>query len=101
MKREAVLIVPSNDNSGQPIPEILDRALRLCDRAFGGVTLTQGTGQWQGQREPVNLLTSAMESSADNDRKLRIIAMSIGRLAAQQAMYVRYANGDVDILDVQ
>lgn len=30
--------------------------LAQCEKVYGGLTITQGEGRWQGMREPVNIV---------------------------------------------
>ena len=34
----------------------VQEALAQCEQVYGGLTVTQGEGRWQGIREPVNIV---------------------------------------------
>ena len=101
--REALIILPNEDNHGRHIVAVHDRLqVALCN-VFGGYTATQACGGWQstdGARieESVTCYMVAMEDSQANAAVLREIALDAGKEAKQEAMYVRYASGEVEII---
>lgn len=105
MYREAMIICPMNDNNGASLKTLIGRISRGMTEAFGGCTEVAATGTWSPrpgvfQREPVKQLIAAYEPSKANDAKLRKLATTFGLEAWQEAMYVRYASGDVEIIDM-
>jgi hypothetical protein len=102
--REALIICPQHDNDGKSLQHVKHYAeLALC-KAFGGCTVSSAKGSWvdpQGNliSEPVWQLVAACDASADNARKLESVARYIGTEGKQQAVYLRYPSGDVQILD--
>lgn len=104
--REASIICPQADNSGRSLYMVLETAQKNLAQAFGGFTCTRGKGGWvngQGKliTEPVNVLTVAYDPSPVNDAKLASVANYIGQAGNQEAVYVRYASGDVEIIDTK
>jgi hypothetical protein len=99
--REALVILPDSKND-KPIHATLKR--ELCN-VFGGYTATPCQGGWvnpQGEliEDYGTAYSVAMLDSEANRAVFKEIANTIGKLAKQQAMYVRYANGEVEIFDV-
>lgn len=102
--REAMIVVPHHDNAGKSLQHVHKNAMQYMARHFGGCTSVNATGSWvssSGQliTEPVWELTSAYAPSAENDDRLTGVARYVGTEGKQQAVYVRYASGDVRILD--
>lgn len=100
--REGLLIVPQADNSGAPLAAVKHAAMSALVGAFGGCTVRQAEGAWwSGERlyvEPVWEITAAMSPSPENAAILQRIARDVGRDGRQEAVYVRYATGDVEII---
>lgn len=102
--REARIILPKADNAGKSLDHAhAELAMMLC-KAFGGATATDSNGMWVSPSgklyaEPGTAYDVAMEDKAENDVTLRSIAVRFGRLCQQEAMYVRYASGAVEIVD--
>ena len=42
-------------------------ALTECEQFYGGLTITQGEGRWQGMREPVNIVEILHDIDASYD----------------------------------
>ena len=102
--KEARIILPKADNNGQSL-EFMHKSLAtmLC-KAFGGATATDSHGMWVSPEgklydEPGTAYDVAMEDTAENAATMREIAFRFGRLAKQEAMYLRYASGKVEIVD--
>lgn len=105
MYREAMIICPINDNDGVTLVDTINDTSRALAEAFGGCTMVDAMGVWKArpgvfQREPVKQLIAAYEPNRTNDAKLRKLAVKFGCEAWQEAMYVRYASGDVEIIDM-
>lgn len=106
MKREALIIVPKQDNNGKSLADLTKAvALVLCEH-FGGCTAVDAQGYWDGGpklgliAEPVTQLIVAYEPSHNQDVVLRQIAKNMGHDAEQWAVYVRYASGDVEVINL-
>jgi hypothetical protein len=104
MLRESLITVPVNDNDGHSLAAVSEAAQMQLAHAFNGVTTIAACGKWIDAKgkifaEPVTQLITAYEPAPRNDAILRGIARDIGREAKQFAVYVRYASGDVEILD--
>lgn len=105
MKREARIIAPILDNDGQPVTEALQSLERRLVQSFGGFTRMQhGTGGWADkgrvQVEGVIVYDVAVETT---DRTHRTALHSIANLlrmeAKQQAVYLRYPSGEVELVE--
>jgi hypothetical protein len=81
-----------------------DAKQRLVD-AFGGITVTFGNGTYKGEHwtttEPVEIIDVAYVPEWDNDAKLYDIASRFQQEAKQESVYVRYANGVVQLVTAQ
>jgi hypothetical protein len=102
--REGLLVIPQADNSGHSLSSLRDKAALKLTQSFGGVTIRNAEGLWSDQagklyREPVWELVTAYNPSHSNNAILRDLADNVGREGKQKAVYVRYANGDVEVRD--
>lgn len=100
--REARLILPNADNDGQPLSFAHDWLKGELIGAFGGYTATPSQGGWRSPNgtiyeEPGTAYDIACDDGCD--AYLRGLAQRIGRLARQQAVYLRQPNGVVEIVD--
>jgi hypothetical protein len=104
--REGMIIVPKYDNAGNPLVHVVDECIKAMADAYGGVTVREAFGAWRNpktgemQAEPVVELVSAYnpESLAD-DAKLTDLARTVADKGGQHSVYIRYASGDVEIID--
>ena len=105
MLREARIVMPHGDTYAS-IMAHNDLRKNLAS-AFGGFTCFRGEGGWvdvNGNliRDDVTIYDIAI----DNDRDapfdlLHRFAVEAGRALGQQSVYVRYPNGEVDIVDLE
>lgn len=104
MLKEGRIILPLLRNDGQtPLAETHKRLATLLTAAFGGCTVMFGTGMYDNpgkglQVEEIYQYTMAYEPTAANDNALRAIAREIGQEAGQEAMYVGFASGGVELV---
>lgn len=103
-RQEAALIVPTTAREPGNAAEANRFAASALTTQFGGCTITEASGAWRNDageviREPVNVYTVAMEATEANAIRLDAIADIVGRIAAQECVYVRYASGDVALRD--
>jgi hypothetical protein len=103
MLREARINLPVADNSGKPLDTVRDQLARALAESFGGFTLTRGRGGWinaDGKLydEPVHVFDVAAEDNADSETKLEAIADWLKVAANQEAVYVRFPSGRVQIV---
>lgn len=105
--REGMIVVPKFDNSQRPLQALHAEVLQGAVEGFGGVTMREAYGAWQdpktGQKylEPVVEFVVAYDpDSLDGDAKLTDLARLVGDKGRQEAVYVRYASGDVEIIDM-
>lgn len=101
--REATVIVPRYTPTGRvtyPWRKALGAELSA---AFGGYTRMQayGADPTTPKGEPVHVYTVAMEPTPQNAAKLLAIALRAWQGTDQLYGYVRFASGDVEIVDVQ
>lgn len=102
----AMLNVPKNDNSGQPIPHVLTAAVAAVVAAFGGATITEGHGSWNAPdgrlvSEPVHVITVAYTDGTDSEAKLTAIAERVAIDAQQEAVFLARYNASVDFVTVR
>ena len=103
--REAKIIVPNTAKAPGDAARALQFALKACASTFGGYTATQAQGGWINDageliEEPVTVITIACEANlATNamtiNEALRWIALRVGRIAAQDCIYVQQPDGEV------
>lgn len=101
--REAVIVIPTTDNSGRPLDALIDAALvAACDQ-FGGATAVPAQGIWRSPangrvyREPVIQLVIAVDDTAIP--ALRALAAMIAREGEQECVYLRLPTGDVEFVE--
>jgi hypothetical protein len=99
--REARIIFPT-----EPLARERTRFEHDLVSAFGGFTRTIGDGGWAGDDgktvyETVSIYDVAMEDAPTNARQLKVLAVQYGRLLAQEAVYVRFASGAVEIIPMK
>jgi hypothetical protein len=104
--REATLIMPAADNHGNSLSGLLQNLGGSLIETFGGFTVTPGHGGWRADNgreflEPVHVFTVAMDLDDENNARLRHIAESFGRAGNQLSVYVRFASGEVEIIDIR
>lgn len=103
--REGRIILPTRDNAGV----LIDKAHLLIKRRlateFGGYTSTGINGGWLDPRtavlheEPGIAYDVAMDEDASASHTLLELARDVLPLANQEAVYVRYPNGEVEIVE--
>ena len=100
--REAKIIVPNTAKAPGDAAQALSFALKACASTFGDYTATQAQGGWINDageliEEPVTVITVACGPNAgvDCDEALRWIALRVGRIAAQDCVYVQQPDGEV------
>jgi hypothetical protein len=114
MLREARIVMPyivmlTADRKEVWEPKSLDAHRVLKERicaAFGGFTMTTGHGGWVDVRGIVHKDTVAVYDIAvdsDRDAPFELIArfaIEAGKALSQESVYVRYPNGEVDIIEL-
>ena len=103
--QEGQINLPTHDNNGNSLVHLQEQVIRDVVAAFGGCSIVDAEGAWVSNdgtlyREPVKQIVTAYEPSPETDAKLRHIAVAAGLTGFQLAMYVRYANGTVEIIDL-
>lgn len=79
---------------------------RVLLERFGGYTETHGNGAWEDRRtgkviqEPVRVWDVALAPSPENEALLREAAATAGLLADQGCVYLRQADGEVELVPV-
>lgn len=104
--REARIILPKIDNNGHDLASAHAALARDICRAFGGVTASDTRGMWVGYDgtlydEPGTAYDVAMDATEENAATLRDLAVRYGQLCGQEAVYVRYTCGTVEIVDTR
>lgn len=105
MLREARIVMPFFATAASlDVHSKLRKA--LCD-TFGGFTATGGQGGWRAPdgsivQDNVTVYDVAMDGHRDGPYDaLARIAIEAGKALNQQSVYVRYCNGNVDIIDIE
>lgn len=88
--REARLILPTVSSSLNAIEEI--------NKVFGGSTVTTGAGYWKGTSENIFVVDVGYDETAKSDAELYNIARTFLDDAKQEAVYLRYGNGHVQMV---
>lgn len=105
--REGLITVPKCDNNGKPLDLLIEWAMETLAKRFGGVTAVEARGSWVGPdgkfyNEPViQLITAYDPDNRSDDSFLAGLAVNAGIAANQLAMYVRYASGEVEIIEIK
>ena len=101
---EAKIIIPNTAKAPGDAARALQFALKACASTFGGYTATQAQGGWINDageliEEPVTVITVACGPNAGvgmtSNEVLRWIALRVGRIAAQDCVYVQQPDGEV------
>jgi hypothetical protein len=105
MLYEGMIVIPVNDNNGDSLAVVSEETQLALAHQFGGVTVIPGIGKWIDSTgklfaEPINELVTAYEPTLENNSKLRKIALKMGLDAGQLSVYVRYASGGVEIINI-
>lgn len=100
----ATIIIPLLDNDGSDNSAVIDRTIRALCATHGGATAWDAAGYWaspEGQlyKDGVKVIQSAMTKSDDNRSSLRALALDVLADTDQEAVYVSYAGGEVEIID--
>lgn len=81
----------------------IETAEAILSQAFGGVTRYHGEGKWKSDdgdmvAENVVILDVAYEPNRENDLKLYDIADQFRNITGENAVYLRYGNGNVQLV---
>lgn len=99
--REAKMFLPRNGDMDVHIAQVI----RHVNAAFGGCSVMTGSGYWVSPKdgktfaEEICSVEIAYEQTAENDHKLYDIANAFRIDAKQQAVYLRYADGHVQLVN--
>ena len=105
--REGLITIPKKDNNGKPLDDLIEVTLRMFAKKFGGATAIEAQGAWIGPdgklyREPVmQIITAYDPSDRSGDEFLWNTSANAGLGTGQLAMYVRYASGEVEIIELK
>lgn len=104
--REGQINLPTHDNHGNSLAALQEAVIRDVVTAFGGCSVVNAQGAWVSEdgtlyREPVSQIVTAYEPSEEKNALLRRIAIKAGIAGTQLAMYVRYADGNVEIIAIE
>lgn len=106
MLREGRFILPTHDNSGKPMEDVVFAALKEVVDRFGGASVIKVNGAWRNDNgklhlEPVLAFDVAYEPTHENNAAFIAIATHAAVQAAQESVYIRLASGEVTIPSVQ
>lgn len=101
--REALVIVPSYTPTGRSTWDARKAFGIALAATFGGYTKAKafGADPTTPKGEQVWLYTVAMDDTADNATKLARLSLAVWNATEQQFGYVRFASGDVELVDVR
>lgn len=104
--REAAIILPIRDTRGNPTETYRRKFVEALILAFGGVTVTNAEGYWRspsGQvvAEPVKIYTVAAPATGKSADTLQRLAAEACIALAQEAIYLRYHDGEVVLLTAE
>lgn len=106
MLKEARIVMPDFPLDGHPDPKAHSVLKAALVNTFGGYTASHGTGGWMApdgrlMMDSVAIYDVAINAERGTDlAQLAQIAATAGRALKQQAVYVRYPDGDVEIMDL-
>jgi len=96
-------VAPQRDNDGREIEGALTSLEKALCHYFGGFTRLESYGGWfdggKVVREAVYVYDVACDLTNDTAVKLRHLAVALLRDARQQAVYLRYPSGYVEIVE--
>lgn len=100
----ATIIVPLKDNDGSDNSAVIDRTIRSLCETHGGATSWVAKGYWVNANgklfaDDVVVIQSAMTKSEGNREALRALAALVLADTDQEAVYVSYPGGEVEIID--
>ena len=105
--REAKIIVPNTAKAPGDAARALQIALKACASTFKGYTTTLSYSGWINDagkliEKPVTVITVACEpilatnaNGMTSNEALHWIALRVGRIAAQDCVYVQQPDGEV------
>jgi hypothetical protein len=105
MLKEARIVMPHGDKASSITAHNTLRQ-RLAE-AFGGFTCYRGEGGWVDRngcliRDDVTIYDIAIDDDRDAPYELIArFAIEAGKALDQEAVYVRYPNGEVEIIDIK
>jgi hypothetical protein len=102
--REATIILPNRDNHGNPVDHAHHGLQHDLANKFGGFTYADVHGAWVNEKgtlvyDTSRAYTVALEHTGYTTMTLRTLAIRYGQQAGQDCVYVRYASGDVELVD--
>lgn len=94
---------PTLGNNGDPLYGVIGVLEKRLMQEFGGFTYWNAQGAWKSDngrvyKEPVTVYEVAYEGYENHDLTIRGIAVAVGRLAEQEAVFV-IIDGNAEILD--
>lgn len=100
----ATIIIPVRDNDGSDNAAVIERTIRALCETHGGATAWNASGYWvspEGRlyQDDVRVIQSAMTKTDANKSALRALARDVLADTDQEAVYVSYAGGEVEIID--
>lgn len=100
-RKESRIVFPQIDNDGTSLKRLQNRFEEKIVMKFGGFTLVEGQGGWRSPHssktylEPVWFYDIAVEDCKESELELLKLATWLKKEARQEAIYLRYPNGNV------
>lgn len=103
MKAEAKLIIPSKDNAGNDLSEIVERNIVAMCKLYGGATAYEARGYWVNDAgrlfaDPVVVICSQATTKAKAQEDLRELARDILAETDQEAVFLS-VSGEAEIIE--
>ena len=106
MLREARIILPYDTGDGEADRKAHAFMAEQLTKHFGGFTVFSGQGAWAKDEktivyDEVKIYDVAAQVQRHPEDQLRRIAREAGMLLDQDSVYIRYADGKVDIIELR
>ena len=104
--KEACVIIPKTNNDGQCLEWLRDKTVKHFCQYFGGATVIETQGYWLN--DSGELFADAgwqIVTACKDDRRarwhIRYVARDVLIAGKQQAVYMRYASGEVEFMELR
>lgn len=103
MNVEAKLIIPTQDNEGNDMSNVVEQNILAMCKLYGGATVYEARGYWIGEgdrlyKDPVAVIISDAVNKTEAKDQLRALASKILSATDQEAVYIS-AGGETEIIE--
>jgi hypothetical protein len=105
MLGEAKIIIPNVTNDGRSNADVVKYAGSYLGKVFGGCHAYKASGFWTDPKtgisydDPCDVLVTGCEDTPITRDKLLALAAHVCKLAEQEAIYLKFPNGEVVFVD--